>query len=288
MGRKYFLESELEQNNKEQSLFHVIPVPLEKSVSYGGGTAQGPEAIIKASNQLEIFNNGIIPANKGICTYKPIKCSGNIENVLKKIEVKTRKIIEQKCIPVLIGGEHTLTAAPIKAFKDSNINFGVVQFDAHADLRYQYEGSIYSHACVMRRVFEMEVPFVQIAVRCLSEEEDIFRLNNAIHCFDADYISEKGLPDNIFPENFPENIYITIDVDGMDPSIMPSTGTPAPNGLSWNQINKCLKNISLLKNIIGFDVVEFAPIKNLHYPDFSAAQLIYNLMGYMVKNERNR
>lgn len=159
----------------------------------------------------------------------------------------------------------------------------MIQFDAHADLRDTYEGDKMSHACVMRRAVEMGLPLLQIGVRALSVEEVELRRELKIPHHDGERLGRNGLPAQLIPDGFPEKVYITFDVDGLDPSIMPATGTPVPGGLTWWQAMECLEQITADCEVIGFDVVELAPIANLHAADFTAAGLVYNLMGMIAR-----
>jgi len=273
---KKFLESEIPDLPAEECLFHIIPAPYEKTVSYGQGTAQGPGAILEASYQLEAYDGISCPCERGIHTREP-------KHSLESIEHEVSDVLRLGKLPVILGGEHTVTAAALKALKDSGEEFGIVQFDAHADLRDTYEGEKLSHACVMRRAVDMDIPLFQIGVRSLSVPEVKLRAELGIPYVDGYQIGRHGIPENLLPEGFPEKVYVTFDVDGLDPSIMPSTGTPEPGGLNWFQAMECLEKIVRNKVVIGFDAVELAPIKNLHAPDFLVARLIYNFMGLIAR-----
>lgn len=274
-----FLESEIPDLSKEQCLFHVIPAPFEQTVSYGGGTADGPDAILEASYQLEAYDGISCPCEHGIYTHENA-------NTLMTIEAAISDVLNTGGIPVMLGGEHTVTYGALKALKESGENFGIIQFDAHADLRDSYEGDPFSHACVMKRAIDMDIPLFQIGVRALSIFEVELRKEKEIPFLDGYDIGRNGIPPNLLPDGFPKKVYVTIDVDGLDPSIMPSTGTPEPGGLGWFQTMDCLEQIVATKTVIGFDVVELAPIKELHAPDFLAARLIYNFMG-LISRSRN-
>ena len=280
-----FLGSELGQTKPANALFHVIPAPYEKSVSYGTGAAGGPSAILEASQQLELYDGFSIPAECGIFTHPALGCEGTHETALTEIADAVKTVLGQKKIPVLLGGEHTVTVGALKALQEQNhATLGIVQFDAHADLRDTYEGSPFSHACVMRRALDMGFTIYQIGVRSLSHEEESLRQKKNIGRLDAREIALSGLPEPILPADFPETIYITIDVDGLDPSVIPATGTPEPGGLSWYQMMQALESIIRQRNVIGLDVVELAPIAGMHAADFAAARLIYNTMGMIVRN----
>jgi agmatinase len=284
MGCKPFLYSEIGRNGAEESLFHVFPAPYEKSVSYGGGTRKGPAAIMAASDQLELPVGEVVPAALGIHTHKPLTGPSDPRKYTEKLASVIQPWVNRGKIPVVLGGEHTVTLGPVQALlaRPGSAPFGIIQFDAHADLRNTYEGSLFSHACVMRRIREWDVPLYQIGVRggpCA--EEKVVRAEQDIGYLDGEKISLTApLSKQIkLPADFPDDIYISFDVDGLDPSVMPATGTPVPGGLFWNPVVELLDWLGQKKRIIGFDVVEFAPIKGLHHADFTAAALVYRLMA---------
>jgi agmatinase len=271
----------------EEALFHVIPVPMEMSVSYGTGAAAGPAAILEASRQLELFTGRNIPAEHGIYTAPPVNCSGSCETTLKHIEERVASTLSLNKIPVVLGGEHTVTCGVIEALRKHHQDFGVIQFDAHADLRDSYQGSPYSHACVMRRIHEQNIPIYQLGTRSYSLEEHKYREQHKVPFRDSEDIWKNGT-DLLLPEDFPNKVFITFDVDGLDGATMPATGTPAPGGLNWHQAMWLIKAIMESRICIGFDVVELAPVDNLHGPNFAAAQLVYNMMGYLSSSRRNQ
>ncbi|MBN1931861.1 MAG: agmatinase [Desulfobacterales bacterium] len=287
MKEKYpdFLNSEIIPPPPEEAYFHVISAPYEKSVSYGTGTAEGPSAILQASLQLEVFDGYSIPAEQGIYTHPPLDCEGPPEIILQKISNCFSQVLKLGKIPIMLGGEHTVTLGALQALKQHYGDFGVVQLDAHADLRNTYEGNSFSHACVMHRALDLGLSIYQIGVRSLSYEEHCLRCRQKIGHLDANSIAAHGVPDEILPQDFPENIYLTIDVDSLDPSIIPATGTPEPGGLSWYQTLQVLESVLHHRNILGFDVVELSPIPGMHAPNFAVARLIYNLMGIIARNK---
>ena len=274
---KKFLESEIPDLPAEQCLFHVIPAPYEKTVSYGEGTAQGPEAILEASFQLEAYDGVSCPCTHGIFTHPEAA-------TLEEISEAVSAVLKLGGIPVVLGGEHTVTYGALQAFKQAGTEFGVVQFDAHADLRDTYNGDPLSHACVMRRAVEMDIPLFQIGVRALSLHEVQLREERNIPHLDGYDIGLNGIPAHLLPDGFPEKVYVTFDLDALDPSIMPSTGTPEPGGLDWFHTFKSMEQIAADKTVIGYDVVELAPIEKLHAPDFLAARLVYNFMGVIARS----
>jgi agmatinase len=265
--------------NPDQALFHVIPVPYEKTVTYGTGTRKGPAAILEASQQLELYDGKGIPAEKGIYTDTVHLCGGEEDAVLDALAVRVERILKKKKIPLVLGGEHTITTGVLKGAARLPGSIGVIQFDAHADLRDRYEGSRYNHACAMRRVLEMGHRLFQIGTRSLSMEEAVYRKKRGIGTLDARDIAKSGIPETILPENFPDRLYLTIDVDCMDPSLMPATGTPEPGGMTWYQMMEALSSVCRQRTVIGFDVVELAPITGFHAPDYTIARLVYQMMG---------
>lgn len=280
-----FLASEVPPRPAGHCLFHVIPVPLEATVSYGGGTAAGPEAILAASNQLELFDGEACPGERGIFTHNPVDCAGPVEEVLERVAVATRRALNHNAVPVLLGGEHSLTYGPLLALRERFGRFGVIQFDAHADLRDSYEGSRWSHACVMRRaVDDLDLPLVQIGNRLLCLEEKEARERYAVTAWDAPCLYRHGTPDVLIPAGFPEQVFVTFDVDGLDPSVIPDTGTPVPGGLSWYQAMDLAARALTGRRLLGFDVVELAPRPDRIVSDFAAARLIYALMGLALRS----
>ncbi|MGL6162137.1 agmatinase [Microbulbifer sp.] len=280
-----FLGSEIEQPRPEEALFHILPIPYEATVSYGGGTGRGPAAIIEASQQLETFDNFSSPCELGIYTRAAVDVSGKPEQVMGNIAAATRGILELGKMPVAIGGEHSVTWGVIKGYLDAGVeDFGVVQIDAHADLRDRYEGEKHSHASVMRLVVEAGIPLFQLGIRAYCEEEMGARDKYGVHYLDAHQLVPTDVQEFDLPEDFPKKVFFTLDVDGIDPSVFPSTGTPVPGGLGWYQTLNLFESVARQREIIGFDLLEFAPIEGFHAYDFAAAQLLYKLMGIVQRN----
>jgi agmatinase len=288
--KKYppFLVSEYPDGD-DSALFHILPVPLERSVSYGGGTGKGPSAILRASAQLEVFDGRSCPGDKGLMTHPPVQCGGPIKKVLERIAAATEKILIQGGIPVLLGGEHTLSGGAFQALRhrygEGNSDIGIVQIDAHADLRDSYEGSRFSHACVMKRALDQDFPIYQLGIRSLSPEEIQLRKDRNIPYRDGEDLCS-GTPVSAvnLPEGFPQDIYLTIDVDGLDPSIIPGTGTPEPGGLGWYQTLNLIDSIAGKHRIIGYDVVELAPTSGSIISEFTTARLVYQVMGIITRH----
>ncbi|MCX5749482.1 MAG: agmatinase [Candidatus Saganbacteria bacterium] len=277
---KRFLEIEPEFSKYSSSKFIIIPAPYEATTTYGKGTRKGPSAILKASQTVEDYDIelGCEPYKKyGISVLSPLVLTKDPHNTVYKT---VKKVLSDKKIPVLLGGEHSVSYGAIKAAKEACDDLSVLQFDAHADLRDSYRGSKYSHACIMRRVREM-CPAVQVGIRSADIDEIKYLKDNGLngnvyyaHSFDDSKI-------NSLAKQLTNDVYITFDVDAFDPSIMPATGTPEPGGLNWYQVLNILRTVISAKNIIGFDVVELSPKPNLHHCEYTIAKLIYKIIGYI-------
>lgn len=281
-----FLGSEVPNTPATQARFHIIPVPFERTTSYGGGTREGPGAILEASQQLETWDGESNPSLLGIHTQASVAVDGDVEAVMEAIAVATEAAVRAGALPVAIGGEHTVTCGVVRGLLRSGIGpFGVVQIDAHADLRDRYEGNPYSHASVMRRVVEDGVPLFQLGVRACCEEELRARRDFGVGAIDARELVVGNRMSLELPADFPEQVFFTVDVDGLDPSVFPGTGTPVPGGLGWYQTLALFESVARQRRIIGFDVMEFAPIPGFHAYEFAAAQLIYKFMGICQRIE---
>lgn len=278
-----FLASEYVNAPADRAAFHVIPAPMEISVSYGGGAAKGPSAILDASQQLEADDRGLAPGRYGIHTQPLVTAATDTaEAWLDAVEERLMQCFASGAAPLLLGGEHTLTLAAARVLRRLGRRVGFVQFDAHADLRDRYEGSPLSHACVMRRILDLDFPILQLGTRAYSQEERALRRRHRIPAFDADDLDRDLSTLQLFPEDFPREVYVTFDVDGLDPSLMPATGTPVAGGLTWREAMRLLDQVAATRKIVGADVVELAPLPGLHYADFAAAQLAHRLLGLMM------
>ena len=275
MAVRKFLDLEPQYTAYKTAKFVVVPAPIEKTVSYGKGTSKGPAAILAASQHIEDYDIELDreTSRVGIHVGKEIRDTKAIEGQLKKI-------LDDKKIPVMLGGEHSITPYAVKACAEKFKYLSVLQFDAHADLRDTYHGSKQSHACVMRRILEI-CPAVQVGIRSMDISEMKYAKESGqiakIHFADKLEIEE------VVASQLSKDVYITFDVDALDPSIMPSTGTPEPGGLDYYQVLGIFEAVAREKKIVGFDFVELAPIKGLNHPDFTVAKLIYKLMGYLAE-----
>ena len=280
-----FLEFEFPAAPPERARFEVIPAPLERGVSYGRGTASGPAALLDASLHLEAYDGRGVPAAAGIYTGPAVACAADTPVVLQRIAARVTTALAGGRLPVTIGGEHTVTLGAIDALVARGEPFGVVQFDAHADLRDRYEGNPYSHACVMRRIVEKGLPLFQVGVRSLSVGEAGFRQTSGISYVDADALAQPDCPPLALPPDFPARLYLTFDVDAFDPAVMPGTGTPEPGGLFWYDVLRLIDRVLAGRRLVGFDVVELAPIPGSQASEFTAAKLVYCLMAAALRGD---
>ncbi len=277
----HFLSSELTTlEHNEDARFHVLPVPLERTVSYGSGTKGGPEAIIAASDELERLCNGWEPCAQGIFTHPAIDCDGPLPEVMARIAEATRTIVAAGKLPVTLGGEHSLTYGAVSGVAQAlGQPIGLVQIDAHADLRIAYQGERHSHASVMHLLAsEKDIRLAQFGVRALCQQEVDSRATYNVFRVDAEELVTKGLHAVDLPQDFPELVYVSFDVDGLDPSQMPATGTPVPGGLGFYQALHLVEHALKGRRCVGLDVVELAPNGETAW-DFTAAQITYRLMA---------
>ena len=287
--KKGFLGYEAKQ--KIENKVVVVPFGLEKTVSYGGGTRNGPKEIIKASHQVELFDEELKkePYKEiGIKTLKPFPIKNKISSALDQLSKINEEIIRKNKFPIIFGGEHSITPGSIRPFVKKYNEITLLHFDAHADLRESYNGEKFSHASVIKRCLDFKnVKVVSFGIRNLSRTEMNFYENNRnrIEIFWGKDKKEWKLDrlENIFKN---KNIYITFDVDGFDSSIMPATGTPEPGGLLWEDVLPIIKKVCQISNIIGADINELAPIKNFDSYNFLVAKLAYKILSYIFEFKR--
>lgn len=281
-----FLGEELSaaENSPDQSLFEVICCGLEKTVSYGTGTGAGPAAIIAASHQLERLIDGCEPCRHGLFTHPEIDTSGPIEQVLDAVRQQVAGCLSRGHIPVTLGGEHSLTFGAVMGIKDSlGAPFGILQIDAHADLRAAYQGEAHSHASVMHLCSEDGIPIYQLGVRAFCAEEAEARIRYGIGYRDAGELVRQQRTELTLPDEFPDQIYISFDLDGLDPSVLPATGTPVPGGLGFYQALDLVSSACAGRRIVGLDVVELAPSPAHSASDFAAALITYHLIAIAAR-----
>ncbi len=262
----------------------VLPIPYEVTTSYIPGTRLGPQAIIAASSQVELYDEELDaePYEAGICTLNNLEPDlTSPENMCRRIAQVAGWLVEQGKFPVALGGEHTVSLGMVQGLLPHYPNLSVLQLDAHADLRDEYQGSPYSHACVLRRIREIIPVVQQVGIRNLSRPEaDFVKGNNLKLHYALKMVQDSGWIEQVIAQ-LSDPVYITLDLDVFDPGIMPAVGTPEPGGLGWYQVLALLRQVFQQRKVIGFDVVELAPLPGNAGPDFMAAKLIYKMIGYL-------
>jgi agmatinase len=270
----------------------ILPIPYEATTTYRRGCEHGPDAILNASQQVEYYDEELDRElwEVGLYTHDAIADTRNAQKVsseamLRVTQETVYKLVADGKFVISLGGEHSITTGVVEAYRQANPGeaFTVVQVDAHGDLRHEYEGSIHNHACVMRRVVDMGLPTLQVGIRSICKEE-------------ADLIKEKQLPvfrareivaqpdwiDRAVASIKTEKVFITIDLDGIDPTLIPGVGTPEPGGLNWYNLLTFIQRIFAAHHVIGCDVMELAPITDSVVSEFTAAKLVYKLIGYQA------
>jgi agmatinase len=260
----------------------ILPVPLESTTSYVPGTRNGPREILVASSHLELWDEETNTDihSIGIHTLPEMELPfDDMKDIMAEIERVTAAILEHDKFPIVLGGEHSITGPVVAAVAAKYPGVSVLQIDAHADLRDTYMGTRFNHACAMRRVLEY-APVTQVGIRSLSTEEANAAPSLSTKIFydvnmrkDANWMAK-------VVESLGKTVYITIDVDGMDPAIMPATGTPEPGGLSWYELLTLLRAVISARNVVGCDVVELSPLPGVAAPNFLCAKLIYKILTY--------
>ncbi|MCB0271636.1 MAG: agmatinase [Bdellovibrionales bacterium] len=288
---KNFLHPDnLDLTQKEQSRFVVLPFPLEKTTSYVQGTSKGPQAILDASSQIEYFDPELesCPLEYGIYTDHSIADTSINQEDTKKVLDQAADLVkghlDNNKFVLTLGGEHTITAGVAQPFLEKfGADLTIIHIDAHADLKDTYEGSPYSHACAIRRIVKNS-PILSVGIRSVDQEEFDFAHK---HPLITTYYSHQIAKDPQWIDKaiaFVQTpyVYFTIDVDGLDPSIMPATGTPQPGGLLWFDTLKLLREIAKKAQVVGADVNELCPLPNHHASTFLTAKLCYKIMGYSL------
>lgn len=288
---KNFAGLEEEYTSYKKSKVAIVQVPYEKTTTYIKGTKLGPEAIIDASRYMELFDDELNQETFkiGIHTMEALNVDNlSPEGMIEKVYVSVLELIKSNKFPAMLGGEHSISIGAVKAFREAYPNLSVLHLDAHHDLRNEYFGSAFNHGCVARRIYEM-CPLVQVGTRSLSKEEKDFlstQPNGKLKVINVYDILETPMWEDTVSNSLTENVYITIDLDVFDPSLMPAVGTPEPGGIGWYEMLDLLREICKDKKVVGFDVVELCPIKGQIASDFLAAKLIYRILGYIFSNKR--
>jgi agmatinase len=258
----------------------VLPVPYDFTTSYQGGTRWGPKAILEASRNMELWDEERGPTYRaGIHTLDELEPTAlGPDAMAERVERAVGWILDQGKLPAVLGGEHSLSAGAVRAARQRHDNLSVLQIDAHADMRDRYLDSPHSHACVMRRIREM-CPAASVGIRSMSEEEAEFLERHPAPIWSPRRFRALEGDWSSILSALTDEVFITFDVDGLDPGIMPATGTPEPGGLDWYEAVDLLQAVARRSRIVGFDVVELAPIPGQVASDFLVARLVYRLMG---------
>ncbi len=265
----------------EESKVAVIQIPYDGTTSFMAGTRYGPHAIINASRQVEFFDRETgkeAAFELGLHTYDELEPDmGSAEKTVDRVEELTGEVLEKGKFPIVFGGEHSVSVGVVRALAKKYKNLSVLQIDAHSDLRNEYEGTKYNHACAMRRIREHVKSAVQVGIRSVCKEE-------------LEYIKKNKLEEYVYwgteinlekiASQLSDNVYVSIDLDGFDPSDCPGVGTPEPGGIKWLQALELLREVAKKRNIVGFDIVELLPIQGTVQSEFFAAKLAYKLLNY--------
>ena len=266
----------------------ILQAPYDKTATYKKGAVNGPSAIIEASKKMELFDEELNQETYkiGIHTTDPLAIEDlKPEEMVDRVYQSTLDVLKANKFPVILGGEHSVSIGSVRAFKEIYPNISVLHLDAHYDLRDEYFGSKFNHGCVARRISEM-CPVTQTGMRSLSKEEKDFlntQANGKVKTINVYDILDTPLWKDIISNSLGENVYISIDLDVFDPSLMPAVGTPEPGGIGWYETLDLLREVTKDKKVVGFDVVELCPIKDQFASDFLAAKLIYRLLGYIFQ-----
>jgi agmatinase len=265
----------------ENSRVVFLPVPYDLTSTYLAGSRRGPLAILEASTHMELFDEELEQETYrvGFHTLDPLEAvAAGPEKMIGLVEEYTRRSLRGRKFPVLLGGEHSITLGPARALGKKYPQISFLQLDAHADLRESYEGTAFSHACIGRRLAEIG-PLVQVGIRSLTREESLYLQEGRVKTFFWHRLSETPDWEDEVLRSLSPVVYVTIDLDVLDPAVMPATGTPEPGGLDWGTLTHLLGRVARGKKVVGFDVVELTPIPGLIAPDFLAAKLIYRFLG---------
>jgi agmatinase len=273
--------------------FVVHGAPYEHTSSYHAGSKEGPAAILRASHYVELYDEELgreTYRQGGVCTLPPLDFTGKVdEDAVALVEGRTARLLADGKFPVMLGAEHTVTLGAVRAFRKAFPRLSVLQIDAHSDLRDAYEGNRYSHASVMARVHELGVPLVQVGIRAQCREEaELIRASADIHTLYAHQLRARPTAEWVEEavRHLTEDVYVTVDADGFDPSVVPAVGTPEPNGLTWHEGLALLRAACTARRVVGFDVVEVAPVPHSTISEYTLAKLVYKLIGLVGRGPR--
>ncbi|MDE1856682.1 MAG: agmatinase [Candidatus Micrarchaeota archaeon] len=280
----------LEDQEYKRSKVVVLPIPYDAMASYGAGTRNGPHAIIEASRNVELYDAelGYDISDVGIFTTEELAPDrSSPQNMAKRVEKEVSLILEDSKMPFVLGGDHSVSIGAINAAARKAKSMSVLQFDAHSDAREEYEGTKYSHACVMARAMDACGSCYSAGVRSTDRESDSKRGKSTLYMHQMRRMSTDQVVKRIL-ESTRESVYITVDVDVLDPGEMPSTGTPEPGGMGYQQLKEVLGGVIARRKVVGMDIVELSPIGGMRAPDFLAARLAYMMIGYAFAKKGRR
>lgn len=286
-----FLGSEF-QSSYEASQVVILPIPFEATTTYRKGCQNGPQALLEASVQLDYYDDELeretwrdvlVYTHPNIAdtrSFPPISS----EQMLEVTRETVAQMIQDGKFVIALGGEHSITTGIVEGYRQGDSEpFTVIQIDAHGDMRHEYEGSIYNHACVMRRILDMGLPTLPVGIRSLCKEEaDLIKAKSIPVIWAREIAKNPNWIELALSAITTQRVFITIDVDGIDPSLMPGVGTPEPGGLSWYGLTDFLRRVFETHQVIGCDVMELAPVVDSVVSQFTAAKLVYKLMGYLA------
>ncbi len=268
----------------ERAKFVVVPVPYDLTSTYQSGSRRGPGAILEASANMELYDEELAQETylAGIHTLPPLDADARgPEEMMSSVRRTIAGIAADGKIPVMLGGEHSITLGAVQALQEAFPKLSVLQLDAHADLRDAYQGTPFSHAAVARRIAGI-CPLVQAGIRSMSAEEAEYLKTAPLKSYSADFILENRSWWETICGDLQGDVYLTVDLDVLDPAVMPATGTPEPGGIAWRDLIRLVREVSKRCRIRGFDCVELAPIPGMIAPDFLASKLVYRIMGYLT------
>jgi agmatinase len=274
-------------SNLQQAKTVILPIPYDSTSEWRGGSRHGPQAIIDASQYLELYDLEMDREiyKVGIATLPEVEpLLSSPQDMIDRVYQVIKGLIQSEKLVALLGGEHSLSLGAVRAFQEAFPRLSVLQLDAHADLRDEYLGTKYSQACVMRRIFEL-CPISQVGLRSLSREEKQFLTQHKLTPFYMSDLASKTASIDQIVDSLSEDVYVTIDVDVLDPSFMPAVGTPEPDGMSWRQVLDIIESVALHKHVVGFDLMEFCPGEGPASCAFLLAKLAYKLIGCAVPQE---
>jgi agmatinase len=287
LPQRVFAGLEAPYSDLRQAKVVVLPIPYDSTSEWRSGSRHGAQAIIDASEYLELYD---LESDReiykvGISTLPRLEpLLGSPQDMIDRVYKTVKDLMQKEKFVVLLGGEHSLSLGAVRAFKEAFPTLCVLQLDAHADLRDEYLGTKYGQACVMRRILEV-CPICQVGVRSLSWEEKQFSTQKKLKPFYMSELASHPASIDRIVHSLSQDVYVTIDADVLDPSIMPGVGTPEPDGMSWRQILDIVRSVTLRKHVVGFDLMEFCPAEGPTSCAFLLAKLIYKLIGYAMPRE---